>query len=229
MMEKIFEIFKDGLWNKNPGLVQLLGLCPLLAVTSTAANALGLGIATIAVLTVSNFLISAVRHLLKAEVRIIIYVIIIASVVTCVQLCMQAYTAELYATLGLYISLIVTNCIIIARAEIFASRNSVLFSALDGFANGLGFTLVLLLIGGFREIIGQGTLFAGMEQLVGEAGSSMKITFFSADKGLLIAILPPGAFITLGMLVAVKNFMDNRLFVKVTSKKRDAETTIVNE
>ncbi|WP_294495729.1 electron transport complex subunit E [uncultured Ruminobacter sp.] len=229
MMEKIFEIFKDGLWNKNPGLVQLLGLCPLLAVTSTAANALGLGIATIAVLTVSNFLISAVRHLLKAEVRIIIYVIIIASVVTCVQLCMQAYTAELYATLGLYISLIVTNCIIIARAEIFASRNSVLFSALDGFANGLGFTLVLLLIGGVREIIGQGTLFAGMEQLVGEAGSSMKITFFSADKGLLIAILPPGAFITLGMLVAVKNFMDNRLFVKVTSKKRDAETTIVNE
>lgn len=229
MMEKIFEIFKDGLWNKNPGLVQLLGLCPLLAVTSTAANALGLGIATIAVLTVSNFLISAVRHLLKAEVRIIIYVIIIASVVTCVQLCMQAYTAELYATLGLYISLIVTNCIIIARAEIFASRNSVLFSALDGFANGLGFTLVLLLIGGVREIIGQGTLFAGMEQLVGEAGSSMKITFFSADKGLLIAILPPGAFITLGMLVAVKNFMDNRLFVKATSKKRDAETTIVNE
>ena len=229
MMEKIFEIFKDGLWNKNPGLVQLLGLCPLLAVTSTAANALGLGIATIAVLTVSNFLISTVRHLLKAEVRIIIYVIIIASVVTCVQLCMQAYTAELYATLGLYISLIVTNCIIIARAEIFASRNSVLFSALDGFANGLGFTLVLLLIGGVREIIGQGTLFAGMEQLVGEAGSSMKITFFSADKGLLIAILPPGAFITLGMLVAVKNFMDNRLFVKVTSKKRDAETTIVNE
>ena len=229
MMEKIFEIFKDGLWNKNPGLVQLLGLCPLLAVTSTAANALGLGIATIAVLTVSNFLISAVRHLLKAEVRIIIYVIIIASVVTCVQLCMQAYTAELYATLGLYISLIVTNCIIIARAEIFASRNSVLFSALDGFANGLGFTLVLLLIGGVREIIGQGTLFAGMEQLVGEAGSSMKITFFSADKGLLIAILPPGAFITLGMLVAVKNFMDNRLVVKVTSKKRDAETTIVNE
>lgn len=229
MMEKIFEIFKDGLWNKNPGLVQLLGLCPLLAVTSTAANALGLGIATIAVLTVSNFLISAVRRLLKAEVRIIIYVIIIASVVTCVQLCMQAYTAELYATLGLYISLIVTNCIIIARAEIFASRNSVLFSSLDGFANGLGFTLVLLLIGGVREIIGQGTLFAGMEQLVGEAGSSMKITFFSADKGLLIAILPPGAFITLGMLVAVKNFMDNRLFVKVTNKKRDAETTIVNE
>ena len=229
MLEKIFEIFKDGLWNKNPGLVQLLGLCPLLAVTSTAANALGLGIATIAVLTVSNFLISAVRNLLKAEVRIIIYVIIIASVVTCVQLCMQAYTAELYATLGLYISLIVTNCIIIARAEIFASRNSVFFSALDGFANGLGFTLVLLFIGGIREIIGQGTLFSGMEQLIGEAGSSMKITFFSPDKGLLIAILPPGAFITLGMLVAVKNYMDNRLFVKVTSKKRVAETTIVNE
>lgn len=229
MFDKISEIFKDGLWNKNPGLVQLLGLCPLLAVTSTAANALGLGIATIAVLTVSNLLISAVRRLLKAEVRIIIYVIIIASVVTCVQLCMQAYTAELYEALGLYISLIVTNCIIIARAEIFASRNSMFYSALDGFANGLGFTTVLLFIGGVREIIGKGTLFSGMDQLIGESGRNLQINLFSADDGLLIAILPPGAFITLGLLVAAKNYLDNRLYIKNSSKKRDSESTIVTE
>lgn len=229
MFDKISEIFKDGLWNKNPGLVQLLGLCPLLAVTSTAANALGLGIATIAVLTVSNLLISAVRRLLKAEVRIIIYVIIIASVVTCVQLCMQAYTAELYEALGLYISLIVTNCIIIARAEIFASRNSVFYSALDGFANGLGFTAVLLFIGGVREIIGKGTLFSGMDQLIGESGRNLQINLFSADDGLLIAILPPGAFITLGLLVAAKNYLDNRLYIKNSSKKRDSKSTIVTE
>lgn len=229
MFDKISEIFKYGLWNKNPGLVQLLGLCPLLAVTSTAANALGLGIATIAVLTVSNLLISAVRRLLKAEVRIIIYVIIIASVVTCVQLCMQAYTAELYEALGLYISLIVTNCIIIARAEIFASRNSVFYSALDGFANGLGFTAVLLFIGGVREIIGKGTLFSGMDQLIGESGRNLQINLFSADDGLLIAILPPGAFITLGLLVAAKNYLDNRLYIKNSSKKRDSESTIVTE
>ncbi|SFP33361.1 electron transport complex protein RnfE [Ruminobacter amylophilus] len=229
MFDKISEIFKDGLWNKNPGLVQLLGLCPLLAVTSTAANALGLGIATIAVLTVSNLLISAVRRLLKAEVRIIIYVIIIASVVTCVQLCMQAYTAELYEALGLYISLIVTNCIIIARAEIFASRNSMFYSALDGFANGLGFTAVLLFIGGVREIIGKGTLFSGMDQLIGESGRNLQINLFSADDGLLIAILPPGAFITLGLLVAAKNYLDNRLYIKNSSKKRDSESTIVTE
>lgn len=229
MFDKISEIFKDGLWNKNPGLVQLLGLCPLLAVTSTAANALGLGIATIAVLAVSNLLISAVRILLKAEVRIIIYVIIIASVVTCVQLCMQAYTAELYEALGLYISLIVTNCIIIARAEIFASRNSMFYSALDGFANGLGFTAVLLFIGGVREIIGKGTLFSGMDQLIGESGRNLQINLFSADDGLLIAILPPGAFITLGLLVAAKNYLDNRLYIKNSSKKRDSESTIVTE
>ena len=229
MFDKISEIFKDGLWNKNPGLVQLLGLCPLLAVTSTAANALGLGIATIAVLTVSNLLISAVRRLLKAEVRIIIYVIIIASVVTCVQLCMQACTAELYEALGLYISLIVTNCIIIARAEIFASRNSMFYSALDGFANGLGFTAVLLFIGGVREIIGKGTLFSGMDQLIGESGRNLQINLFSADDGLLIAILPPGAFITLGLLVAAKNYLDNRLYIKNSSKKRDSESTIVTE
>ncbi len=227
MTESIGRILKDGLWDKNPGLVQLLGLCPLLAVTSTAASALGLGAATAAALTVSNALISAVRGFLREEVRIIVYVIIIASAVTCVELCMRAWAAELYETLGLYISLIVTNCVIIARAELFAARNGVFRSALDGLASGAGFTLVLLLTGGVREIAGQGTLFAGMEKLVGPAGASLKITFFPADAGFLVAVLPPGAFITLGILVAGKNLLDNRLYERRAAKGRVCERTAV--
>ena len=229
MVGKIAEIFKDGLWTKNPGLVQLLGLCPLLAVTSTATNALGLGLATIAVLTISNVLIAMIRRLLREEVRIIMYVIIIASVVTCVQLCMQAYCSGIYETLGLYISLIVTNCIIIARAEIFASKNNVGLAALDGLANGLGFTLVLLCIGTIRELIGNGTVLADLDQLVGAWGSDLKLTVFPSDKGLLVAILPPGAFITLGLLVALKNNLDNRRFLKRNFKKRQNEETSISQ
>ena len=223
----IKEILKNGLWSKNPGLVQLLGLCPLLAVSSTAVNALGLGIATIMVLALSNFLISLTRKIIIHEIRIIIYVLIIASIVTCVELLMEAYTPELYQALGLYIALIVTNCIIIARAETFASRNSVFHSFLDGLANGAGFTLVLLFTGMARELIGQGTLFAGMEQLIGDFGSSLKIEVFGSDAGLLVAILPPGAFISLGLLVAAKNFLDSR-YRKKRLNRRDPEITALD-
>ncbi|WP_406041420.1 electron transport complex subunit E [Succinimonas sp.] len=223
----IKEILKNGLWSKNPGLVQLLGLCPLLAVSSTAVNALGLGIATIMVLALSNFLISLTRKIIIHEIRIIIYVLIIASIVTCVELLMEAYTPELYQALGLYIALIVTNCIIIARAETFASRNSVFHSFLDGLANGAGFTLVLLFTGMARELIGQGTLFAGMEQLIGDFGASLKIEVFGSDAGLLVAILPPGAFISLGLLVAAKNFLDSR-YRKKRLNRRDPEITALD-
>ena len=223
----IKEILKNGLWSKNPGLVQLLGLCPLLAVSSTAVNALGLGIATIMVLSLSNFLISLTRKIIIHEIRIIIYVLIIASIVTCVELLMEAYTPELYQALGLYIALIVTNCIIIARAETFASRNSVFHSFLDGLANGAGFTLVLLFTGMARELIGQGTLFAGMEQLIGDFGASLKIEVFGSDAGLLVAILPPGAFISLGLLVAAKNFLDSR-YRKKRLNRRDPEITALD-
>ena len=223
----IKEILKHGLWSKNPGLVQLLGLCPLLAVSSTAVNALGLGIATIMVLSLSNFLISLTRKIIIHEIRIIIYVLIIASIVTCVELLMEAYTPELYQALGLYIALIVTNCIIIARAETFASRNSVFHSFLDGLANGAGFTLVLLFTGMARELIGQGTLFAGMEQLIGDFGASLKIEVFGSDAGLLVAILPPGAFISLGLLVAAKNFLDSR-YRKKRLNRRDPEVTTLD-
>lgn len=223
----IKEILKNGLWSKNPGLVQLLGLCPLLAVSSTAVNALGLGIATIMVLALSNFLISLTRKIIIHEIRIIIYVLIIASIVTCVELLMEAYTPELYQALGLYIALIVTNCIIIARAETFASRNSVFHSFLDGLANGAGFTLVLLFTGMARELIGQGTLFAGMDQLLGDLGNSLKIEVFESDAGLLVAILPPGAFISLGLLVAAKNFLDSR-YRKKRLNRRDPEITALD-
>ena len=223
----IKEILKNGLWSKNPGLVQLLGLCPLLAVSSTAVNALGLGIATIMVLALSNFLISLTRKIIIHEIRIIIYVLIIASIVTCVELLMEAYTPELYQALGLYIALIVTNCIIIARAETFASRNSVFHSFLDGLANGAGFTLVLLFTGMARELIGQGTMFAGMDQLIGDFGASLKIEVFGSDAGLLIAILPPGAFISLGLLVAAKNFLDSR-YRKKRLNRRDPEITTLD-
>ena len=222
----ITEILKNGLWSKNPGLVQLLGLCPLLAVSATAVNALGLGIATIMVLSVSNLLISLTRRIIIHEIRIIIYVLIIASIVTCVELLMEAYTPELYQALGLYISLIVTNCIIIARAETFASRNSVFHSFLDGLANGAGFSLVLLFIGMIRELVGQGTVFAGMEQLIGDLGTNLKTQVFRSDDGLLSAILPPGAFISLGLLVAGKNFLDSR-YRKKRLDKREAEITSV--
>ncbi len=204
------EVLIDGLWTKNPGLVQLLGLCPLLAVSSTATNALSLGLATLFVLVISNFTISLIRKIVSQDIRIIIYVVVIASLVTCVQLLMEAYTPSLYEKLGLYIGLIVTNCIIIARAEQFAVKNTPLMALWDGFSNGIGFLIVLLIIGIFREIIGQGTIFAELNELIGDFGSYFKIQLFNSESGLLMALLPPGAFITLGMLVAVKNAIDGR-------------------
>ncbi|MGN1394369.1 MAG: electron transport complex subunit E [Succinivibrionaceae bacterium] len=223
----IYKIFKDGIWSKNPGIVQLLGLCPLLATSSSAVNGLTLGIATIFVLTASNICISLIRKILIQEIRILMYVIIIACLVTCVQLLMEAFTPDLYATLGLYIALIVTNCIIIARAETFAAKNSVLHSACDGLANGVGFTLVLVFIGMCREFIGNGTLFSGFEQLIGPIGANLKIQIFCANKGLLIAILPPGAFITIGILIALKNYLDNRYKI-LKEKQRMSNTTRIN-
>lgn len=225
-MSEIVEIFKDGLWRKNPGLVQLLGLCPLLAVSSSITNALGLGLATIFVLTLSNMAISCIRRIVKPDVRIIIYVIVIASLVTCVQLVMEAFTPDLYAKLGLYVGLIVTNCIIIARAEVFAAKNTPILAAADGLANGLGFTLVLLAVGTFREILGHGTVFSGLGELVGLPGEAFTLQVLPQDSGLLLAILPPGAFITLGLLLALKNAVDTRRN-NVKSRVRHNETTDV--
>ncbi len=201
-------ITKSGLWTNNVALVQLLGLCPLLAVTGTIINGLGLGVATLITLVLSNSIVSLARPWLKSEIRIPIFVLIIASIVTAIELSMNAWFHELYLVLGIFIPLIVTNCSIIARAEAFASKNNVLDSALDGFMMGLGFTLVLVVLGSMREIIGFGTLFANAQLMFGDFGYAMTITFSENYPGFLLAVLPPGAFIGLGLLIALKNIIE---------------------
>lgn len=204
-------LIKNGMWNNNPALVQLLGLCPLLAVSSTVTNALGLGIATLLVLVGSNVTVSLVRDYVPKEVRIPVFVMIIASLVTCVQLLMNAYAHGLYLSLGIFIPLIVTNCIIIGRAEAFASKNDVLPSAQDGFWMGLGMTSVLVVLGTMREVIGQGTLFDRAELLLGDWARALRIEVFHFDNSFLLALLPPGAFIGVGLLIAAKNIIDNKI------------------
>ncbi|TCK01508.1 electron transport complex protein RnfE [Volucribacter psittacicida] len=204
------KIFLQGVWSNNSALVQLLGLCPLLAVSNTATNALGLGLATLLVLTCTNTIVSIFRKQIPNEIRIPIYVMIIATTVTMVQLLMNAYTYSLYQSLGIFIPLIVTNCIVIGRAEAFASKNSIAQSAFDGFAMGLGATLSLFLLGALREILGNGTLFAGIENLLGSWAKGLKIEFFHLESHFLLAILPPGAFLGLGLLLALKNMIDKK-------------------
>lgn len=189
-----------GLWSQNVGLVQLLGLCPLLAVSSTAVNALGLGLATLLALTATNTAISLIRRLTRAEVRIPAFVMVIAAVVTTIELAMHAFLPALHAVLGIFLPLIVTNCAILGRAEALASRTDPARAALDGFAMGLGFLGVLLLLGLLREGIGQGSLFAGAGALLGLPGLEL---MFSTHR-LLIAALPPGAFVLLGLLIAAR-------------------------
>jgi len=220
MTNEQHSITKDGLWTNNVALVQLLGLCPLLAVTGTLINGLGLGIATLITLVLSNTFVSIIRHWTRPEVRIPIFVLIIASIVTAIELMMNAWFHELYLVLGIFIPLIVTNCSIIARAEAFASRNKVIVSALDGLMMGLGFALVLIVLGGLREIIGQGTLFANAELMFGPAAAGLTLTLGENYHGFLLAVLPPGAFIGLGLLIAVKNSVDRYL------KQRTANVTI---
>ncbi len=196
-----------ALWDENPGLVQLLGLCPLLAVTSTFVNGFGLGVATIVVLTGSNILVSATRRWLRAEIRIPTYVLIIASLVTCMELLVEAYFPALDRSLGIFIPLIVTNCAILARAEAFASKNRVLPSMIDGIGMGLGFGLLLCAIGAFRELLGHGTVLARLDLLFGGAPIGGLTVL---DNPFLLAILPPGAFFSLALAVAGKNVIDRR-------------------
>ncbi len=199
--------FRAGLWDDNPGLVQLLGLCPLLAVTSTFVNGLGLGLATLAVLIMSNALVSATRHWISSDIRIPMYVLIIASLVTCIELIFKAWFPSLDRTLGIFIPLIVTNCAILARAEIYASRNSIGDSIIDGAVMGSGFALLLCGIGFFRELIGNGTMFSRMDMLFG--GDPMQGVQI-VDGGFLLALLPPGAFMSLAIAIAVKSAIDRR-------------------
>ena len=199
----------DGIWKNNPALVQVLGLCPLMAVSSTVTNALGLGLATLFVLTGSNTLASLFRRYALPEIRLPLFVLLIATLTTGVEFIMQALTFDLYTRLGIFIPLIVTNCTVVARADSFASRNPVLPAALDGFMMGFGFLLVLVALGALRELIGYGSLFRDMHLLFGEGARNMTLQLFPASSGALIAILPPGAFIGLGLLMALKNRMDS--------------------
>ncbi len=200
-------IWHQGLWQNNPGLVQLLGLCPLLAVTNTAINGLGLGLATLLVLTCSSAAVSLVRGLLMPEIRIPAFVLIIATLVTVVDLGLQAGLPELSRTLGIFVPLIVTNCTILARAEAFASRQPLLPTMHDALAQGVGFSLVLIALGAGREMIGQGTLFAGADLLLGEWAAVLSMQILPQGSGLLLALLPPGAFIGLGLMIALRQFI----------------------
>ncbi|MEW8026511.1 MAG: electron transport complex subunit E [Candidatus Thiodiazotropha sp.] len=218
MAEKRYrDLIVDGLWHNNQALVALLGLCPLLAVSNTAINGLGLGLATTAVLVASNTTVSLIRNFVRPEVRLPVFVLVIASFVTAIELSMNAYFHELHKILGIFIPLIVTNCIIIGRAEAYASKNNLSHSLMDGISIGIGFTLVLLTLGGMRELVGQGTLFDQAHLMFGEAaqGLTIKIENFP---GMLIAILPPGAFIGLGLLIMVKNLIDQHLAAKAVEK-----------
>lgn len=219
------EISHNGLWKNNPALVQLLGLCPLLAVSGSVVNALGLGLATALVLACSNLAVSAIRHHVTDAVRIPVFVMIIATFTTCTELLMKAYTYELYQILGIFIPLIVTNCVILGRAEAFASKNTVVAATFDGLMMGLGFALVLVLIGAIREVLGSGTLFANMQLLFGPAAASWKIDILGEGHGLLVLILPPGAFIVVGFLVALKHVIDKQVQKRAAAKRAPAEKT----
>ncbi|MDX1457138.1 MAG: electron transport complex subunit E [Marinobacter sp.] len=216
------EIIRDGLWTNNPALVQVLGLCPLLAVTSTVVNAIGLGLATLLVLMGSNLAVSLIRNFVSDSVRLPAFVMIIASFVTCAELLMQAFTYELYQILGIFIPLIVTNCAILGRADAFASKNPPLPALLDGAMMGLGFFAVLVILGGLRELVGQGTLFTDMDLLLGPMAADWGLRPIENYPDVLFMILPPGAFVGLGLLIAIKNGIDNRLKAQREAQQKDA-------
>jgi electron transport complex protein RnfE len=202
-MSEARAILTDGAWKNNPALVQLLGLCPLLAITTTLVNGLALGLATTAVLVATNITVSLIRGALVPAARIVTFVLIISSLVTVIDLLSSAFLYDLHQTLGLFIPLIVTNCAILAQAELVASRRTIGIAALGGFATGAGFTAVLVSLGAIREIVGQGTLFAGLDQLFGSRAAGVQIDL--PFEGILVAALPPGAFFGLALLIAVKN------------------------
>lgn len=208
-------IINQGLWNNNAALVQILGLCPLLAVSNTVINSLGLGLATTLTLVASNGTVSFIRRWVRPDIRIPVFVLIIASVVTIIELAMNAWFHELYLILGIFIPLIVTNCTIIARAESFASKNAIIPSIVDGLFMGIGFMAVLVVLGAMRELVGFGTLMSQADLMFGEIGKSMTIQPWEQYTGYLLAILPPGAFLGLGFIIAIKNVIDKRRSRKV--------------
>ena len=207
----IARLTRDGLWDQNVVFAQLLAMCPTMAVTTSGTNGLGMGLATTAVLVVSNILIAALRDYVSDQVRIPVFVVVIATLVTLVDMSLNAWAHELHKVLGLFIALIVVNCAILGRAEAFASKNTVRASAIDGLAMGLGFTLALVVVGLVRELVGAGTLFAQASLLLGPAFSFLEIKVIPNYSGVLMMILPPGGFLVLGCLLVVKRLIDQRV------------------
>jgi len=202
-------IVKDGLWDNNAVFAQQLALCPLLAVTTSATNGLGMGLATVSVMVITSLVISLFREIITQEVRIPVFILLIATTVTVVDMVMNAFMHDLHRVLGLFIPLIVTNCVILGRAESFASRNKVLPAMLDGLMMGLGFLMVLVALGAVREIIGSGTLFSNASLLLGQTFAFLELTLIPDYRGYLIMILPPGGFIAMGFLMAGKRMIDD--------------------
>ncbi|MDP1646322.1 MAG: electron transport complex subunit E [Thiobacillus sp.] len=210
-MNEFRSLFHNGLIKQNTGLVQLLGLCPLLAISNNVINALSLGLATMLVMAASSGAVSSVRHFVPHEIRIPVFVLIIAALVTVIDLLMNAFVHPLYLVLGIFIPLITTNCIVLARADAFAAKNHPLHSAVDAIAMGLGLTLVLVVLGAIRELAGQGTLLSGIDLVFGEEAKQFVLHVLPGYKGFLLAILPPGAFIALGLLIAANNWNKARI------------------
>ncbi len=217
------DIWADGLWKNNVVFSQILGLCPTMAVTTSATNGLGMGLATTAVLVVSNMIISSVRHFITPQVRIPAYIVLIATLVTLVDLCLNAWMHDLYKVLGMFIALIVVNCAVLGRAEAFASKNPVGVSALDGLAMGLGFTLALIIIGGIREVIGTGTLFSQASLLLGNGFAFMEMQVVPNYGGALLMILPPGGFAVLGLILAARQWWERRQASRAAASAAVAE------
>lgn len=213
------ELSLNGLWKNNPAIVQLLGLCPLLAVTGSVVNALGMGLATTMVLMTSNSCVSLVRGVVPDAIRLPVFVMIIAAAVTCIELLMQAYTYDLFQILGIFLPLITTNCVILGRADAFACKNPLAPAMYDGFIMGAGFSVILVLLGAIRELIGTGALFDNMQLLFGESARSWKLVLVEDYTDFLVAILPPGAFIFTGLIIALKNIIDTQI------KERQAAQT----
>ncbi|HYE37924.1 electron transport complex subunit E [Methylocaldum sp.] len=223
-LSKYRKIVRDGLWHNNQAFVALLGLCPLLAVSNSVINSLGLGLATTVALVFSNVIVSLIRNHVASEIRLPVFVLIIASNVTVIELLMNAFFHDLHKILGIFIPLIVTNCAIIGRAEAFASKNPVDRAFVDGLFVGLGFTFALVMLGALREAIGTGAVLNRADLMFGEIAKNWTLPIFSDYDGFLLAILPPGAFIGLGLLIAVKNVIDARAKKKAMSKTAPVQT-----